>query len=339
MAGVPDALPTPQETTMITRRRLAAALALAGAGPVFGQGARGYPDRPVKMLIPFPAGQGADIIGRLVAEALSKTWGQNVVVDNRGGGGGVPGMVQGMQAPPDGYTLVLGGSQSVTVNPALYPKLPYDPLRDFQPVCGLYAGPLVWVVHPGSGITSLTQLVERARREPGKLSYASAGTGTSQHMTSELFKHLAKIDMAHVPYRGSGPAMVDLLSGQVGIMLDGLASALPHIRAGRIQALAVTTAQRAPQIPNVPTIAESGFPGFSSLAWAGLFFQRAVPRDIVDKVSTDVRAFLKDPATAEKLLDRGVIPDPLGPDEAAAFMRTDMAQWARIAAIANVKVE
>lgn len=325
---------------MTIRRRSILSLAPALLGlAANAQPASSYPSKPVRLLIPFPPGQGADIFGRMIAERLSQKWGQNVVVENKGGGAGVPGMVQGKMAPPDGYTMVLGGSQSVTVNPNLYEKLPYDPVKDFQSVTGLYVGPLILVVHPSSGFTNLQQLVAAATRQPGKLSYGSAGTGTSQHMTAELFKHTAKIDMVHVAYRGSGPAMSDLLGGQIQIMLDGVASALPHIRAGKITPLAVCTPERIPQLPDVPTIAEQGYPGFAGMAWAALFFQNGVPKEIVDKVSSDVRAVLTEPHMRERILERGGIPDPLTPEQTSAFLKADIAKWGRVVKVANIKID
>lgn len=323
---------------MLDRRSL---LALAGAAslPRFAAAQSGYPGKPVRLVVPYPPGQGADIFGRMVAERLSARWGQQVVVDNKGGGGGVPGMVGVKMSPADGYTLVVGGSQAITVNPNLYAKMPYDPQKDFIAISGLYIAPLVLVVHPSSGLTSLSQLVEAARKEPNKLSYASAGTGTSQHMTAELFFHTAKIQMQHVAYRGSGPAMTDLLGGQVKIMMDGLASALPHIQSGKIRALGMTTAQRAPQLPDVPTIAEQGYPGFLGVGWAGLFTPAGTPPDIVEKISADVRAVLAEPEMSRKIIDRGAIPDPTTPQQTAEFIRTDTAKWGEVAKTANVKVE
>ena len=325
---------------MLNRRTTLAALAAAPSllsSSAFAQGA--FPNRPVKMVVPYPPGQGADIFGRMVAEKLSAKWGHNVIVDNKGGGGGVPGTMSVKTAPPDGYTLVVGGSQAMTVNPNIYSKMPYDPIKDFIAISGLYIAPLVLVVHPSSGFTTLAQLVEAAKRQPGKLSYASAGTGTSQHMTAELFRHIAKIDIVHVPYKGSGPAMTDLLSGQITIMLDGLASALPHIQAGKIRALAVTTAARAPQVPDVPTIAEQGYPGFLGIGWAGLFMPVGAPQQLVEQISADVRAILNEPEMAKRIVERGAIPDPTTPQQTAEFVRTDTAKWGEVARTANIKIE
>ena len=324
---------------MMQRRIALAVLSLAFAAAPAVQAQSGYPSKPVKLVVPYPAGQGADIFGRMVAERLSQKWGQQVVVDNKGGGGGVPGTVSVKMSPPDGYTLMVGGSQAITVNPNLYSKMLYDPIKDFVAISGLYVAPLVWVVHPSSGITSLAQLVEMAKKQPGKLSYASAGTGTSQHMTAELFMHTAKIQMAHIAYRGSGPAITDLLGGQIQIMMDGLASALPHITSGKLRALAVTTPQRAPQLPDVPTIAEQGFAGFGGVGWAGLFAPANTPPDIVEKISIDVRAVLNEPEMKKRIVDRGAIPDPSTPEQAADFIRTDTAKWGEVARTANIKVE
>jgi tripartite-type tricarboxylate transporter receptor subunit TctC len=301
--------------------------------------AQAFPTKPVRLVIPYPPGQGADIFGRMIGDELSKKWGQPVVADNRAGGGGMPGILSMKSAPPDGYTLVVGGSQAITVNPNVYAKMPYDPQKDLQPISGLYIAPLVWVVHPSSGMTTLADLVNEARKNPGKLNYASAGVATSQHMTAELFRYVAKLDMQHVAYKGSGPAMVDLLGGQVTIMMDGVASALPHVNGGKLRALAVTTAQRTPQLPNVPTIAESGYPGFLGVGWAGLFMPVGAPGALVEKISADVRAVLNDPEISKRIIDRGGIPDPLTPEQTAAFIKADTVRWGEVAKTANIRID
>ena len=298
-----------------------------------------FPNKPVRMVIPYPPGQGADIFGRMVGDALSQKWGQPVVVDNRAGGGGMPGILSMKSAPPDGYTLVVGGSQAITVNPNVYASMPYDPQKDLAPISGLYIAPLVWVVHPSSGYTSLAQLVEAAKKSPGKLNFASAGVATSQHMTAELFRHVAGIEMQHVAYKGSGPAMTDLLGGHVMIMMDGVASALPHINNGKLTALAVTTAQRTPQLPNVPTIAESGYPRFLGVGWAGLFMPVGGSRELVEKISADVQAVLNDPETRKRIVERGAIPDPMTPQQTAEFVRADTARWGEVAKTANIRID
>ncbi|VTU45701.1 Bug family tripartite tricarboxylate transporter substrate binding protein [Variovorax sp. PBL-E5] len=298
-----------------------------------------FPSRPVRLVVPYPPGQGADIFGRIVAESLSRNWTHGVVVDNKGGGGGVPGVMSVKLAPPDGYTLLVGGSQAMTVNPNIYSKMPYEPLKDFSAITGLYVAPLILVANPDSGISSLGELVAAARKSPGQLSYASAGTGTSQHMTAELFCHVANINMVHVPYRGSGPAMTDLLGGQIKIMLDGLASSLPHVISGKIRPLAVTTPQRVPQLPDVPTIAELGYPGFSGIGWAGLFMPAGAPASLVEKISADVQAVLKAPEMQKRIVDRGAIADPSSPRATTDFVRNDTAKWAEVARVANIRMD
>jgi tripartite-type tricarboxylate transporter receptor subunit TctC len=275
----------------------------------------------------------------MIGDELSKKWGQPVVVDNRAGGGGMPGILSMKSAPADGYTVVVGGSQAITVNPNVYAKMPYDPQKDLQPISGLYIAPLVWVVHPSSGMNTLADLVNEARKNPGKLNYASAGVATSQHMTAELFRYVAKLDMQHVAYKGSGPAMTDLLGGQVKIMMDGVASALPHINSGKLKALAVTTAERTPQLPNVPTIAESGYPGFLGVGWAGLFMPAGGPNAVVEKISADVRAVLNEPEVKQRIIDRGAIPDPMTPEQTAAFVKADTARWGEVARTANIRID
>ena len=242
-------------------RRATLALALACfAAHAWSQAS--YPAKPVRLIVPFPPGQASDIFGRMVAERLAATWGQPVVVENRAGGGGVPGVMAVKDAAPDGYTLLMGSSGTLGVNPGLYAKLPYDPLRDFAPASNVFLAPQVLVANPAFAPKTIQEIVAAAKKEPGKLNYASAGPGTAQHMVAELFKLRAAIDLVHVPYKGSGPAMTDVMGGQVPMMLDAVASALPHIRSGKVRAIAVTAATRVPQLPDVPTIAESGYPGF-----------------------------------------------------------------------------
>jgi tripartite-type tricarboxylate transporter receptor subunit TctC len=322
----------------ITRLSLVALLCALGM-PSSVAWAQSFPTRQVKIIMPYPPAQGADIIGRIVADHLSQRWGQPVVVENRAGGAGIPAIMSFKSAPADGYTLLVGGTQAITVNPNIYRKLPYDVQKDFLPVSGLYITPLVLVVHSSTGYNSVANLVDAAKRAPGKLNYASPGIGTASHMTAELFMHTAKIQMMHVVYKGSGPAMTDLLGGQVLIMLDGLAAAISHVTSGRVRALAVTTAQRVPQLPQVPTIAEQGYPGFLGVGWAGLFAPTGTPREIVDKISADVAVALNDPQTRKRVIDRGAIPDPSTPQKTAEFVRADIAQWAEVAKIANIVID
>lgn len=301
--------------------------------------AQAYPARPVKLMVPFPPGQATDIVARMVAERLTTVWGQSVVVENRAGGGGVPGMLAGRDAPADGYTITLGTSGTIGVNPGIYAKLAYDPVKEFAMVGGMFTVPLMLVAHPTLPYNNLKELVDAAKKAPGTINWAYPGTGTSQHLTGELFKSLAAIDLTGIPYKGSGPAMTDLLGAQVRLMMDSLASSLPHIKAGKIKAIAMTTAQRVPQLPDVPTVAESGFPGFEGVGWGGLVVPIATPKDIVDKISGDVRRILLDPAMQARIVERGAIADPRTAAEFTAFARAEVVKWAAIAKQSKIQVE
>ena len=301
--------------------------------------AQSFPSRPVRLMVPFPPGQATDIVSRMVAERLTTVWGQSVIVENRAGGGGVPGMLAGRDAPADGYTITLGTSGTIGVNPGIYTKLAYDPVKEFAMVGGMFTVPLMLVAHPTLPYNNLKELVDAAKKAPGTINWAYPGTGTSQHLTGELFKSLAAVDLTGIPYKGSGPAMTDLLGAQVKLMMDSLASALPHIKAGKIKAIAMTTAQRVPQLPDVPTVAESGFPGFEGVGWGGLVVPIATPKDIVEKISVDVRRILLDPAMQARITERGAIADPRTSAEFTAFARAEVVKWAAIAKQSKIQVE
>jgi len=319
--------------------RLLPILLLAVLALPFQALAQAYPAKPVRVIVPFPPGQAADIFGRMVADRLSQVWGQPVFVENRAGGGGIPGIMAGKQAAPDGYTLLVGTSGTLGVNPNIYAKIPYDPVADFLPASNIFIVPLVLVAHPGFKPATIQELVAAAKAQPGTINYASAGPGTAQHMTGELFKFKAGIDLVHIPYKGSGPAMTDLLGGQIPLMVDSLSSALPHIKSGKIRAIAVTTAQRTPQLPEVPTVAESGYPGFEGVGWSGFVLPAGTPRAIVDKVSADTQAVLREPQMRERIIERGGIPDPMTPQAYADFIKAEVAKWGEVARIAKVRLD
>lgn len=301
--------------------------------------AQGFPSKPVRVIVPFPPGQAADIFARMVAERLSAKWNQGVAVENRAGGGGIPGVMAGKQAAPDGYTILVGTSGTLGVNPNIYSSIPYDPLKDFAPASNIFIAPLVLVAHPSFPPNSVKELVAAAKQKPGSINFASAGPGTAQHMTGELFKSTAGVDLVHVPYKGSGPGMTDLIAGQVPIMFDSLASALPHIKSGRIKILAVTTAERVPQLPEVPTVAEAGYPGYAGVGWSGFVLPAGTPREIVEKVSADTQAVLREPETARRIIDRGGVPDPTTPQQYADFIRAEVAKWGEVARTAKVRLD
>jgi tripartite-type tricarboxylate transporter receptor subunit TctC len=245
----------------------------------------------------------------------------------------------GKQAAADGYTILVATSGTFGVNPNVYASVPYDPLKDFAPASNLFIAPLVLVAHPSFAANSVRELVAAAKARPGSINYASAGPGTAQHMTGELFKATAGVDLVHIPYKGSGPGMTDLIGGQVPIMFDSLASALPHIKSGRIRILAVTTPQRVPQLPEAPTVAEAGYPGYAGVGWSGFVLPAGTPRDIVDRVSADTQAVLREPDTAQKIVERGAIPDPTGPKQYEEFIRAELRKWGEVARVAKVRLD
>ncbi len=298
-----------------------------------------WPDKPVKIIVPFPPGQAADIFTRVYADLLSQRWPQRVIVENRGGGAGAPALEAGARAAPDGYTLTAGTSGTLGVNPSVLPNLPYDAERDFAFITNVVVLPLLLVAHPSFEANTAQELVALAKRTPGGLDLATAGPATSQHMAAELFAHRtgAKLNMIH--YRGSGPAMTDILAGNVKLMMDSYASARAHIAAGRLKAIAVTTEQRAPQLPNTPTIAEAVAPGFRAFGWTGLNAPAATPPAILAKVNADVTAILREPAVAARFIELGGFAVPTTPEAYGEFVRSEIAQWREVARIANVRLE
>ena len=258
------------------------------------------------------------------------------MVENKGGGGGIPGVEAGRAAAPDGYTFLIATSGTFGVNPSLYPDLPYKPLVDFKPITNIIRGPLVIVAHPSFPASTVAELIELARKEPGKHSYASAGPGTAQHLSMELFKLQAKLDIVHIPYKGSGPAMADLLGGHVKLMMDSTASSLGAIRDGRIKALGVTTARRAPLLDNVPPIGET-VPGYDSAGWSGLVAPAKTPDEIVNKVNADLVALMRDPAVLRQFEERATLAAPMTPAEFAAFIEKDMKTWAEVVKATGTK--
>jgi tripartite-type tricarboxylate transporter receptor subunit TctC len=314
---------------------LAGAAGAALAAPALAQAP--WPNKPVRFVVPFPPGQAADIFARLMAEKLTDVWKQQVVVENKAGGSGIPATEYGKAAAPDGYTLMVVSSGTFGVNPSLYPDLPYKPLVDFLPISNIFLVPLVIVAHPSFPANSLGELIALARKEPGQLSYASAGPGTSQHLSMELFKLRAKLDIVHVPYKGSGPAMADLLGGHVKLMMDSTASALQPISDKRIKALAVTTARRAaPPLDGIPAIAET-IPGFDAAGWSGLAAPARTPLEIVARVNKDVNALLQDPAMVREIERRAAMPAPGSPIQFAEFIKKEIDTWGEVVRATGTK--
>ncbi|MBV1798331.1 tripartite tricarboxylate transporter substrate binding protein [Siccirubricoccus sp. G192] len=324
---------------MTSRRALLAATAAMLAAPRLLRAQGAWPERPVRIIVPFPPGQAADIFTRVYADELSRRWPQRVVVENRGGGAGAPALEAGARAAPDGYTLIAGTSGTLGVNPSVLPRIPYDAERDFAFITNVVVLPLLIVAHPSFPGRTVQQVVEVARAEDGKLDLATAGPASSQHMAAELFAHRTGVKLNMVHYRGSGPAMADLLAGNVKLMMDSVASSLPHIRAGSLVPIAVTTPTRAPQLPEVPTIAETVAPGYGAYGWTGLCAPAAVPQEIIRKVNADVTAILREPAVVARFLELGGTATPTTSEEFGSFVRAEIAQWREIARIANVRLE
>lgn len=322
---------------MLIKNVLSAIIAVTASVTSFHSIAQdSYPNKPVKLIVPFPPGQATDIVGRLLADGLTKEWGQPVIVDNRGNT--IVGMLDGKKAPADGYTITFGTSGTLGVNPSLYSKLQYGP-KDFEMVNGVFIVPLMIVAHPSFPYNNVTELIAAAKKEPNKFNIGYAGTGTSQHLTGELFKSSAQVEMTGVNYKGSGPAMTDLLGGQIPLLVDSLASALPHVKAGKIKALAMTSAQRVPQLPDVPTVAEAGLPGFDGSGWGGLVVPAGTPPAVVAKISADVQKLLRDPEFQQKIIARGAIPDPRGAKEWSAFVDSEVVKWGDVIKKANLKAD
>ena len=323
---------------MQRRAVLLGALAVASlaAAPAFGQA--DYPSRPLRMVVPFPPGGSTDIAARVVGERLGAAFNQAVVIENRAGGGGSVGAEAVARMPADGYTMIMGVTGSHAINVSLT-KLRYHPLKDFDPITQVGTLPNVLVVHPSVPANTLGELIALAKREPGKLNYASLGNGTAAHLTLEMFKSLAGVDIVHVPYAGSGPAINAMLAGQVQMMIDGLPSSLPHINAGKMKALAVTSIARSASVPQVPTIAESGFPGFSADAWNGLFVPKGTPPAIINRLYQEVAAILKQPAVIERFASVGLVPVGSTPAEYTAYLQAEIEKWARFVKVSGAKVD
>jgi tripartite-type tricarboxylate transporter receptor subunit TctC len=318
---------------------LAAALLLAAAavgGPVASQP---YPAKSIRMIIGFPPGGGTDIIGRIVAQRLSEVLGQQILPDNRGGAAGQIAAELAAKAPPDGYTVMMAHIAAISILPSLIARLPYDPQKDFSPISLVAIGPNLLVVHPSVPARSVKELIALAKARPGQLYYASPGSGSVQHLAGELFKLEARVDMVHVPYKGSGQSIVDLIAGNVHLNFDSVPPVLPHVRSGRLRALAVTSQKRFSILPEIPTVTEGGVAGFDLSTWWGLVAPAAVNKDIIARLEAETVKLLHQPDVKEKIAFAGA--DTVGntAEEFAALIRAERAKYARIVKDANIKIE
>ncbi len=300
--------------------------------------AQGYPSKPVKIIVPFTAGSATDILGRTIAQKLTEAWGQPVVVENRPGAGGTIGAGVVAHSPADGYTLLVH-SAAQAVNPAIYPTLPYDTVKDFVEVATIGGQPNVLVVAPAAGYKSVADLIADAKKRPGALNFGSAGTGSGTHINGEKFKLAAGIDVVHIPYKGTPEAITDTMTGRVTYFFSPISAALPNIKEGKLVALGVSTARRSSALPNVPTIAESGLPGFDYNLWIGMYAPAGTPTEIVDKINADVAKVLATPDMKERLAALGAEPLVMSPAEFRKFMRDEMEDSAKVVKAANIRIQ
>jgi tripartite-type tricarboxylate transporter receptor subunit TctC len=298
-----------------------------------------YPSKPIRFIVPFPPGGGTDILSRLVANKMTETLGWNIVIDNRGGAGGNIGLQAAAQAAPDGYTMVMGQTSNLAINPALYSKLPYDPVRDFVPVSLVSASPVALVVSSKSPFKTLGDFVNAAKAKPGTLTFGSPGSGTVSHLTGELFQRTAGIRFVHVPYKGAAQALPDLIGGRIDMYSGSLETAMPHVKAGTIRALAVTSAQRVSVARDIPTVAESGYKGFEATTWFGILVAKGTPDAIVNKLTTEITKVLNLPDIKERIAANGGLPVKTGPKEFSALLHSDIQRWAKVVKESGAKVD
>ena len=310
------------------------AVATRGA---FAQAA--YPAQPIRIVVPFPPGGATDIMARAAAQKMTEAWKAQVVVDNRPGAGGNIGSELVAKAPPDGYTLEMGTVGTHAINASLYAKMPYDHIRDFVPIVLVAAVPNVLVVHPSVPVNSVQELIAYIKANPGKVNFASSGSGTSIHLSGELFKVLTGVQITHIPYKGSAPALSDLLGGQVQMMFDNLPPSLPHIKGGKLKALAVTTTERAPALPDVPTMVEAGVPGFEASSWFGLLAPAGTPRPIVAKINDEIARWIATPEAKEKMTAIGANAKGGTPEDFAQHIAAETAKWAKVVKESGAKVD
>jgi len=318
-----------------------AALVLAAALTATPAGAQSptYPNRPIRFIVPLPPGGGADIVARTIAERLTKILGQQVLVDNRPGGGTVIGADLAAKAPPDGYTLLLGTATTHAINASLVRKLPYDPVRDFAPITLVAVLPQIIVSHPSLPVASLKDLIALARKRPGEIFFASTGNGSANHLGGEMLNAVAGLKNVHVPYKGAAPSLTDLLAGQVQFMFTTIPPALPHVKSGRLRALAVANAKRSSLLPDLPTTAENGAPGVEASSWNGVLVPAGTPRDIIARLHAGIGAVMKLPQVGERLARAGVEPMLITPEEFAVFIESETARYAKVVKSSGARVD
>jgi tripartite-type tricarboxylate transporter receptor subunit TctC len=330
------------EAGMRTAHRWRAALFIACCAQMAAPervAAQGYPAKPVRIVVGFAAGGATDIVGRIIAQKLTDATGQSFFVDNRPGASATIGAEFVARAAPDGYTLFIAATTSHSILPSLMAKLPYDPRRDFAPVSMLATSPLLLAVHPSLPIKSVTDMIRLARARPGQLSFGAGGTGTPPHMAGELFKQMARVDLLYVPYKGEAPAISDLIGGQISLIFSNVIAVLPQVQAGRLRGIAITAAARLPTLPDLPTVAESGVPGFTVESWFGLVSTANTPVDVIAKLNAETVRGMTQPDVREKLATQGLFVKTGTPAELATLMQSEIAKWAKVVKEAGLKIE
>jgi tripartite-type tricarboxylate transporter receptor subunit TctC len=326
-------------TASRTSALLFSSLMTLGVLSAHAQSAAPYPSRPVTVVVPFPPGGGTDVGARLVAQKLSLKWGQPVIVENRGGAAGRVGAELVAKAKPDGYTLLVGNVGTQSVNPALYKKMPYDPEKAFAPIGMIAELPLVMLVTPSLPWKNVKDVVEAAKKDPGKITFASSGAGGAPHLAGEIFQQASGTKMLHVAYKGGGPAALDLMAGHVNIYFGTVLESVGHVKSGKLKGLGVTSANRSPALQELPTIAESGFAGFDTGSWIGMLAPAGTPTSIINKISADLREVLALPDTQNTLITQGATPWPMTPEQFAQRIKSDQARYGRIIAENNLSAD
>ena len=298
-----------------------------------------YPTKPIRLIVPFPPGGSTDILARSVAQKLTEAWGQQVIIDNRGGAGGTIGAELAGKAPHDGYTLMMGHIGTLAVNVSLYSKLSYDPLKDFVPVCMVALVPNVLVVNPALPVRNVTELIVYAKANPGKLNYSSGGNGSAAHLAVEYFKLQTGTSIVHVPYKGTGPSVADLIGGQVSMTRTGAPAVMGHVQSGRLRALGVSSPQRVPALSQIPTVDEAGVPGFDATQWYGIVAPAGTPKDIVTKLNAEIRKIMQSKDMLERLNTEGAIAAAGTPEEFGAYIKSEITRWAAVVKAAGMKAD
>jgi tripartite-type tricarboxylate transporter receptor subunit TctC len=301
--------------------------------------AQAYPSKPIRLIVPFPAGGGVDFIGRIMAKGLSERLKQQVVVENRAGANAIVGLELLKNSPPDGYTIAAASAGPLAVNPHIYSKLAYDTMRDFTHIANMVNFPLLLVSHPSLPVKNVKELVALAKARPGEITYSHPGAGNSGHLAGELFNSMAKAKILAIPYKGTAPAVVAVLSGEAQLTYSSIPTILPHVRAGKVRALGVGNAQRIPSLPDFPTIAEAGLPGYEAYAWGGMIGPANMPKEIVARLNREIVQVLKQKDVSDRMLAEGTVPTPSSSEEFTAYIRTELKKWGEVVKMANIKAE